>query len=203
MIETEKPFSPSCERNQDVVLQTLKTPLRPKDKSVLEIGSGTGQHAVYFGKHIPHITWQTADVKENHAGINMWLEEAGLENVLSPLRYRIVQDSWPTLHADVVFNANVVHIISESLVEKLINDLGENMQNGQRVIFYGPFKYEGQYTSPSNADFDVWLKDIDPSRGIRDIERIESLMKQQMFNLVKDIPMPAHNQFLIFEKQTL
>ncbi len=198
----EKPCSPSSERNQGAILAQLKEHLRPSDQYILEVGSGTGQHAVFFGQHLPDVIWQTSDVEDNHAGINMWLREYDLAHVLSPLVYQIGASQWPNCEADVVFSANTLHIISMRLVKHLIQDLGAHLNPGSRVFFYGPFKYQGQFTSESNAEFEQWLKDIDPARGIRDFEVIESLMKQQQFTLYQDIPMPANNQLLIFEKQS-
>jgi len=200
MNEPEKHFAPACERNQAVILQVIQQYLRTSDKHILEIGSGTGQHAIYFGRGLPHIRWQTSDVAANHTGINMWLHEAGLENVLPPAEYEIGHNKWPVENTDVVFSANTVHIISEALVKRLILDLGENLEHGARVMFYGPFKYQGEFTSESNAEFDLWLKDIDPLRGVRDFESIEALMKAQGFALIEDLSMPANNQLLLFEK---
>ena len=166
---TEKPFAPSCERNQAVILKTMQPFIRSDDKQLLEVGSGTGQHAVFLATHLPQLNWQTSDLVANHAGIRMWLDESKLSNVLPPLPYEIGQDNWPA-PADVVFTANTLHIMAEALVSRLIQDLGANLISGNRVIIYGPFKYQKQFTSTSNADFDLWLKQQDPVSGIRDFE---------------------------------
>ncbi len=198
-MNTEKPHSPSCERNQGVILATLKQYLRHDDQRVLEVGSGTGQHAVYMGQHLPHVMWQTSDVIYNHAGINMWLNEYQLVNVMAPLPYEIGQDQWPA-SADVVFCANTLHIISEDLVKQLIDDMGQHLKPKNRVFFYGPFKYQGAFTSESNGAFDLWLKERDAQSGVRDFETINQLMNDQDMNLIEDLAMPANNQMLIFEK---
>ena len=198
----EKPFSPACERNQAAILAQLQKLLRHSDKQVLEIGSGTGQHAVYFGQNLPQINWQTSDVTANYHGINSWLQEANLDNVLPPLAYEIGRDQWPVENTDVVFSANTLHIISEALVKQLIQDLGNHLKTGNRVLFYGPFKYKGEFTSESNTEFDLWLKDMDPLSGVRDFEVVEKLLSEQGFILLEDISMPANNQLLLFEKQT-
>jgi hypothetical protein len=130
----------------------------------------------------------------------MWLAAAQLANVLPPAAYQIGQNKLPAGNVDLVFSANTLHILSESLVKQLILDLGDRLKSGTRVVFYGPFKYQGQFTSESNADFDLWLKDIDPLRGIRGIEWVEKLMKAQGFALLEDFTMPANNQMLLFEK---
>lgn len=197
----EKPFSPACERNQAAIFDKLQQLLRHTDEQVLEIGSGTGQHAVYFGQKLPHICWQTSDVTANHNGINSWLQAAELDNVLPPLSYEIGFDRWPVEKTDVVFSANTLHIISEAQVKQLILDIGDHLKAGNRVLFYGPFKYHGEFTSASNAEFDLWLKDIDRLSGVRDFEVLEKLMCEQGFLLREDISMPANNQLLLFEKQ--
>ena len=200
MSETEKPFAPACERNQAIILEVLQRVLRPTDKNILEIGSGTGQHAVYIGEKLPDIIWQTSDVKNNHTGIRMWLEEMKLDNVRPPVEYEIGRSKWPVKNIDLVFSANTIHIISETLVKQLIQDLGQHLLLGNRVLFYGPFKYQGDFTSESNAEFDVWLKEQDPLSGIREFELIDDTLNTYGFELVEDIQMPAHNQFLVFEK---
>lgn len=178
----------------------LQEHLRSSDKHILEVGSGTGQHAVYFGKHLADLYWQTSDVLMNHEGIQMWLDEAELSHVLAPAEYQIGQSSWPDFDADVVFSANTLHIISTELVQHFISDLGKNLYTGNRFFYYGPFKYNGDFTSPSNAEFERWLKNIDSQRGIRDFECIVELMQAQRFTLLHDLSMPANNQLLIFEK---
>ena len=202
LTEVEKPFAPACERNQEAILEALQSILRDTDKHILEVGSGTGQHAVYLGERLPAIIWQTSDLIEKHEGIKMWLSEAGLKNVVSPIEYKAGKSKLDATNIDVVFNANIIHIISEILVEKLIEDLGAALKNGARVLFYGPFKYQGEYTSESNADFDLWLKDNDGLSGIRDVEVIKKLMNNQSFVFIDDIQMPANNQLLVFEKIT-
>lgn len=198
--DTEKPFAPACERNQQVILEVLNKHLTADCKNILEIGSGTGQHAVYMAAKLPQINWFTSDVRINHDGINQWLNESQLDNVSKPFAYEVGVDVWPNVDADVVFTANTLHIISLDLVTKLIDDIGKNLTKGARLMIYGPFKYQGEYTSTSNADFDQWLKDIDERRGIRDFEFIQDSLRRQKFLLIDDIKMPANNQFLIFEK---
>jgi len=200
MTDPIKPFSLSCERNQYAILDVLQNTFEVGVRHVLEIGSGTGQHAVYFAQHFPEIRWQTSDMVENHVGIQMWLEEAQLANVISPVEYQIGQSQWPKGPVDVVFSANTLHIISVELVKMLIQDLGDNLEKGNQVIFYGPFKYQGEFTAASNVKFERWLKNIDPLRGIRDFETIVELMHDQGFTLLHDINMPANNQLLIFKR---
>lgn len=198
--QIEKPFAPSCERNQQVILEVIEKHLRPKDKMILEVGTGTGQHAVYMAKHLPNILWQPTDVVSNHEGIKQWLQEAGLENIKQPMAYEVGIDNWPGLQADVVFTANTLHIMSLELVDVFLNDVGQHLKVGGRLMIYGPFKYQGEFTTQSNEDFDLWLKNIDTERGIRDFEHICKVLKGYNIVNVADISMPANNQFLIFEK---
>lgn len=196
----KKPFAPSCERNQQVILEVLEKYLRPEDKTVLEVGSGSGQHAVFMARHLPNILWQPTDVVANHEGIKMWLREAGLKNIQPPLVYEVGKNDWPDFKADVVFTANTLHIMSLELVDVFLQDVGQYLKVDGRLMIYGPFKYQGEYTTQSNADFDVWLKNIEPERGIRDFEHISALLQRYNINHVADISMPANNQFLVFEK---
>ncbi len=196
----EKPFAPSCERNQQVILEVIEKYLRPDDKTVLEVGSGTGQHAVYMGKHLPGVLWQPTDVASNHEGIKLWMQEARLENIQQPLVYEVGINDWPDFKADVVFTANTLHIMSLELVEIFLNDVGQHLKVGGRLMIYGPFKYRGEFTTQSNADFELWLKNIDEKRGIRDFEHICEQLNGYNITNVADISMPANNQFLVFEK---
>ena len=196
----EKPFAPACERNQTDIGKQLKRLIAAGTKRVLEIGSGTGQHAVYFAQLMPEVTWYTSDVTENHAGIKLWLDEFQLINTKPPITYEVGVDTLPVHFPDVVFSANTIHILPVHLVQQLISDLGTALSTASQVVFYGPFKYKGEFTSASNADFDQWLKDTEPHRGIRDFELINAWMQQQGFCLSEDIKMPANNQLLVFKK---
>ena len=198
--DQNKPFAPACERNQEVILEVLQDHLRPTDRRLFEIGSGTGQHAVFMAARLPQLQWLTSDRPEQHEGIQAWLDEAALDNVQSPVNYQVGLHPWPVTAVDVVLSVNTLHIMPESLVETLIKDLGNNLKAAARVLFYGPFKYQGQFTTPTNAEFDDWLKAADPQRGIRDFEWVCELMQSAGFVLMKDQAMPANNQMLIFEK---
>jgi cyclopropane fatty-acyl-phospholipid synthase-like methyltransferase len=199
--EIEKPYAPACERNQQVILNVLKKIIdRNSNKKLLEIGSGTGQHAVFMAPHFPKLSWQTADLLENHAGINMWLQQADSVNILQPIELQIGSTEFPNTHFDVVFTTNTLHIMSWLNVQQLIKQLGQHLNSGSQVIIYGPFKYQGQFTTDSNAQFDLWLKQQNPLSGVRDFEKIVDLMADSTFNLVEDISMPANNQILYFLK---
>lgn len=196
----EKPFSPPCERNAGPILTAIKEYLRDK-KSLLEIGSGTGQHAVYLAPFFKNLTWQPSDVKDNHEGIQMWLDEGHFPTIKKPMAYRIGHDPFPAGDYDVVFTANTLHIMSWSLCQVLFFNL-KKLKSGANLIIYGPFNYNGEYTSEGNRDFDQWLKDRDPNSAIRSFEDVYLHLKQSGFELIIDKEMPANNRTLIFKKIT-
>ena len=197
-----KPFSQACENNKRPILSFLKNIFANKHH-VLEIGSGTGQHACFFGQHLPNLIWQTSDLLENHQGINLWLDEANCTNILKPIEidlnkpWKIPQSNQPI---DGLYTANTLHIISWPLVVKFFEGISQNVSVSANVCIYGPFNYKGKFTSESNANFDVWLKERDVNSGIRNIEDIISLGKAAGLNLDDDHAMPANNRLLVFTK---
>ena len=200
MVSTSKPFSPSCERNQDVILNEIKAWLR-NAKTVLEIGSGTGQHAVYFSKAMPHLSWQTSDLLISHPGINSWIEDSGLNNVLAPLEIDALAHHWPELknkRFDTIFTANSLHIMSSEAVTQLFDKLKVVMNTPCQLIIYGPFKVNGEFTSESNSQFEQRLKALDTLSGIRDLEWIQELASKQGLTLSENVDMPANNKLLKF-----
>jgi len=195
-----KPNSPSCERNQQVILDALKIIIKPTDKHLLEIGSGTGQHAIFMAPYFPKLQWHTADLLGNHEGINLWLSDADIENISVPIEYEAGKTNFPEIDVDIIFTANTLHIMSWKNVQLLINQWSENLKQGSQIIIYGPFNYNGQFTSESNVRFDVWLKDRNHFSGIREFEIIVNLMTNVGINLINDIEMPANNRLLHFRK---
>ena len=196
---SEKPFSESCERNKEPILAILREAFSQPAR-ILEIGSGTGQHAVHFGAALPHLTWQTSDLIANHAGIRAWIEEAALPNVLAPISLD-VNGPWPERNYDGVFTANTLHIVSWDLAQKLIAGAARLLEQGGRLVIYGPFNYNGRFTSDSNARFDAWLKDRDSDSGIRDFEAVVECAEINGLYLQADHSMPANNRTLIFVKK--
>jgi cyclopropane fatty-acyl-phospholipid synthase-like methyltransferase len=196
----QKPFAPSCERNQQVIFEVLRMQINTNDKNLLEIGSGTGQHAVFMANKLPNIQWYTADLLENHLGIQMWIDDAQLDNINSPIEYQAGLSSFPQVDADIIYTANTLHIMSWDNVKALIQQLGDSLKPNAKIIIYGPFNYKGEYTSESNAEFDIWLKKEGDHRAIRDFEKVVQQMQLANINLVDDIIMPANNRILIFNK---
>lgn len=194
----DKPFSEPCERNKDPILAVLRQ-LFAQPARILEIGSGTGQHAVHFGAALPHVVWQTSDLPANHPGIRAWLEEAALPNVLAPVALD-VNGPWPQQTYDGVFTANTLHIVSWELAQKLVAGAAALLGRGGRLAIYGPFNYGGAFTSDSNARFDEWLKARDPLSGIRDFEAVAKCAEINGLHLQADHAMPANNHLLVFAK---
>jgi cyclopropane fatty-acyl-phospholipid synthase-like methyltransferase len=194
-----KPFAESSVENRQPIFKVIE-PLLQDCQTLLEIGSGTGQHAVYFSQSLPHLTWQCSDLKHNHAGINMWIDESGLENVKAPIELDTLNSDWPDQSFDAVFSANTVHIMDWNMVQGLFAGLAQVMNVGGRFLLYGPFNYNGQYSSESNARFDQWLKERDPGSGIKDFEKLDQLAKEAGLKLVNDYEMPVNNRLLYWQK---
>lgn len=194
-----KQYSTSCDENREPILGIVRE-VFADTRLLLEIGSGTGQHAVFFARRLPHLVWQPSDLTENHASINAWRDEAGLENVLPPMELDVTAATWPDGEYDGLFSANTLHIMSWEAVQSMFNGLGNLLQTGAHCCLYGPFNYGGSYTSDSNRLFDAWLKDRNPASGIRDFESIEMLATANGFELETDNEMPANNRLLVWKK---
>lgn len=192
-------FSAACERNREPILAVLREVL-PGPGKVLEIGSGTGQHAVYFGDHLPYLTWQPSDLPHNHASINAWLDEAELPNVLRPLALDVTSGDWPAGPFDAVFAANTCHIMAWDEVRAMFAGVARVLRQGGLMCVYGPFNYGGKFTSESNALFDMSLKAQGEQMGIRGFEEVDSVAGENGLGLVKDYEMPAHNRLLVWRK---
>ncbi len=196
---TKKPFSQSCENNKAPILDIIRRVLT-QPCHVWEIGSGTGQHACYFAEHIPYLQWHPSDQAENIAGINLWQQEANLPNLHPALILNVNDSSWPCSAMEAVFTANTLHIMSEEEVKFMFMQFGHYLSAQGKLCIYGPFNYHGAYTSQSNAQFDLWLKNLHPLSGIRHFETIVALALDANIHLIEDIEMPANNRLLIFQK---
>ncbi|OAI15658.1 MULTISPECIES: DUF938 domain-containing protein [Methylomonas] len=194
---TAKPFSQACENNKDSILQVLKTAFT-EPATVWEIGSGTGQHACHFARHLPHLEWQPTDRAEHLPGIALWRDEAGLDNLRPALALDVTDAIWPCNGIDALFSANTLHIMGHAEVEVLFQKLRIHLSPVATACFYGPFNYQGRYTSDSNARFDEWLKQRDPRSGIKDYEWIADLAAAAGLTVTDDVEMPANNRTLVF-----
>ena len=186
-----KPFSDAAERNRAPIVSVLKRVFAHR-KHVLEIGSGTGQHAAYFARELPHLAWQASDVAENLPDIRQWVSSP------SPLELN-VDHPWPTVAADAVFSANTCHIMSWPQVERMFAGIGRI--GPELFALYGPFNYGGRHTSESNERFDAMLRVRDPASGIRDFEAIVELAARNGLDLREDNAMPANNRLLVFARR--
>jgi len=194
-----KQYSESCTQNQGPILSIIK-PLLANVHYALEIGSGTGQHAVYFAEHMPHLRWQASDQSKYLPSVNTWIDEANLDNLPSAIELDVIQP-WPDVKVEAIFSANTTHIMSWEMVVDFFDGVGRSLDTGGLFILYGPFNYKGQYTSQSNANFDLWLKDRDPRSAIRDFEALNHLAQKVRLSLVDDYAMPANNRILHWVKQ--
>lgn len=195
----EKLSSPSVHRNKEPIREVLEQYLESSGR-LLEIGSGTGEHAIYLASHFQKIHWVTSDVKENFNNIKAHLKDAKLKNVHGPERLQVGVDDFPLGKFDYVFTANTLHIMSWKEVKSLFKLLGKRLREGSVVFFYGPFNYDGNYTSPSNEQFDKWLAERNPKSAIRNYEDVFGSMEKFGFKLLNDHEMPANNRILVFER---
>ena len=195
-----KPFSPACERNQDAILAVLHERFADRTR-VLEIGSGTGQHAAHFAPALPQLIWQTSDVAANLPGIRQWLDDARCPNTPAPLTFDI-NDAPPTGRFDAIFSANTLHIMGWAEVQRLFTLLPTLMTDDALLTVYGPFNYNGAFTSPSNAAFDASLRADQPQRGIRDFEAVDALAQSTGLALVEDRAMPANNRCITWRRSS-
>ena len=195
MSDGEKPYSPACDENRQPILDVIRQ-VFSRPGVVLEVGSGTGQHAAWLPRFLPHLTWQPSDVAENLPGIRAWLDEAALSNVLPPLGLDVMQTPWPVMACDYVFSANTVHIMSWPMVEAFFAGVGRVLVPGGSFCLYGPFMYDGHHTAESNAEFDVWLKARDPESGVRDAADLDRLAYASGMERIDDFEMPVNNRIL-------
>jgi cyclopropane fatty-acyl-phospholipid synthase-like methyltransferase len=195
----DKPSAPSCERNRDPILEVLRPQFADR-REVLEIGSGTGQHAVYFAQAMPALTWQCSDRADNLPGIRLWLDEAGLPNTPPPIELDVA-GAWPGHQYDAVFSANTLHIMAWEEVELLFEHIAGVTTDDAILAIYGPFNYGGRYTSDSNADFDQWLQARGSHMRIRDAEAVDALAEVAGFDLIDDIAMPANNRTRVWQRR--
>jgi len=196
---TERPCAPAALRNREPILAVLTEELRDRSR-VLEIGSGTGQHAVYFAEHLPHLTWQTSDIGDNHAAIRAWIDHAGLANALQPLVLDVESDADPAGEYDAAFAANTAHIMSPAAVRSMFALLGRLLPEDGCFCLYGPFRLEGEFTSESNAEFDASLRSRGGDMGIRDIEWLDELALEAGLRRSGLIAMPANNFIAVWRK---
>lgn len=198
-----RPHSPYCDRNRDPILAVLRAHFGER-RRVLEIGSGTGQHAVYFAAAMPSLTWQCSDRAEYLPGIALWLDEAALPNTPAAVELDVAWPSWPgeadQACFDAAFSANSLHIMGWAQVEAFFAGLDRVLAADATLAVYGPFNYRGEFSSDSNREFDAWLKARDPQSGVRDFEAVDALAAAIGLRLLADRAMPANNRCLVWHR---
>ncbi len=200
MPHSDKPFSQACENNKPPILKIIREVFQPST-TVWEIGSGTGQHACFFARELPHLIWQPTDQSHYLAGIQQWIEDHPSPNLRPPLALNVNDPVWPCEKIDAVFSANTLHIMSLTKVEIFFDRLNHVLNPNAFLCVYGPFNYQGCFTSESNARFDEWLKRQNPLSGIRDFEWVCQLAEAIGLELLSDHEMPANNRLLVFQKK--
>ena len=196
---TDKPDAPATDRNRESILEVLRVEFE-HSRSVLEIGSGTGQHAIFFGREFPSLQWQTSDRRENHDGINAWISDSTLRNVGRPLDLDVERVRDVPGEYDAVFSANTAHIMNFVAVKCMFKIVGISLPPTGRFCLYGPFKLNGAFTSESNSRFDESLKARDPRMGIRDLEALHALALDNGLNHERSYAMPANNMLIVWGK---
>lgn len=194
------PTSEACERNKEPILGVLRETLA-RSVQVLEIGSGTGQHAVHFARHLAHLTWHATEQLTYLPDLAARIEREGPRNLRAPTVLDVRQSVWPLRAVDAVFTANTLHIMSWPEVQALFHGVGNVLAPGGVLCIYGPFRYEGRYTSDSNREFDAMLRERDPLSGLRDLQALIGLAEPLGLTLVSDHDLPAFNRLLVFLKE--
>lgn len=192
------PHSDACERNKGPILEVLRGAFAGCTH-VLEVGSGTGQHAVRFALAMPWLVWQPTEMAEAMPGLRKRIFNEGPKNLRAPVELDVTRPPWDLRRVDGVFTANTLHIMNWTQVQAFFAGLPAVVKPGAVLAVYGPFRYRGEYTSPSNASFDEMLRARDPASGIRDFEAVDELARAAGFALLADHRMPAHNQTLVWK----
>jgi cyclopropane fatty-acyl-phospholipid synthase-like methyltransferase len=200
-VTQDKPLWPACERNKVPILEILRREFAGASR-VLEIGSGTGQHAAYFAAELSHLVWQTSDVAENHPAILAWIADSRATNLRAPIALDVDRDAWPEANSfDAIFSANTAHIMSWREVLAMLDGVSDVLETGGSFCIYGPFAYDGEHTSESNRAFDAMLRERDPQSGVRDAQLLAVEAAARGLRRVRDHDMPANNKILVFHRE--
>ena len=197
--QDRKQFAPACERNRSYILEVLKEWL-PQNGKLLEVGSGTGQHAAWFAPEFPGLLWQSTDTKENLPSIRAWCSEAAVPNLGEPFTLDLFFHEWPSQQYDAIVCINTIHIVAWPLVQNLFAGAGRSLKTGGIFYAYGPYRYRNRPLEPSNENFDQWLKQRDPVSGIRELETVNELAASHGLEFVEDRAMPANNRSICWRK---
>ncbi len=194
-----KPYAPAYDRNRDPILSVLHRVL-PEQGQVLEIGSGTGQHAAFFSAALPHLQWLPSDLPPRLSGITQWCDQSGNDKCLAPVAIDLLRASLSLPRSDAIVCINIVHIVAWAGVQNLFKAARDCLSPGQVLYLYGPYRYADRPFEPSNEEFDRWLKVRDPLSGVRDFDAVRDLAASCAFDLSLDLPMPSNNRSLCFTR---
>jgi hypothetical protein len=195
-------FSQAADNNKQAILEVLSRYLT-SDTTALEVGSGSGQHAIHFAQNLAQLSWWPTELGERMGVLRDNLSDSNLPNIANPVALDVALDPWPVAAVDCVYTANTLHIMSWPLVVEFMRGAAQVVRQGGLVCVYGPFRYQGDFTTPSNERFDAWLKERDSQSGIRDFEALDALAAARGFVLAADIAMPANNQFLLWRRDSV
>ena len=198
-VQDSKQYAPACERNRNYILEVLKEAL-PQQGSLLEVGSGTGQHAAWFAPEFPGLQWQPTDTEDNLASIRAWCSEAGTPNLTEPFALDLSSYEWPLQQYDAIVCINTIHIVAWPLVQNLFAGAGRSLKSGGIFYAYGPYSYRDRPLESSNENFDQWLKQRDSNSGIREFETVNELAASHGLVFVEDRAMPANNRSIWWRK---
>lgn len=199
------PWSEACERNKKPILEVLQRFL-PRRGFILEIGSGTGQHAVFMAEALGTFKWQPSDLPENLPALTARIEQEGGDNIKPPIALDVLKDdlsAWPERILTAAFSANTAHIMNWDMVRAMFAGLGQKLKQRGHFFLYGPFNVDGRYTSDSNRMFDIDLKSQNPEMGLRDVKTLETLASKNDMTLKEAIELPANNMCLVFAKNDI
>lgn len=204
MNSDKRQFAPAVERNKEPIVEAL-TPRLPKNGTILEIASGTGEHTVFFAENLPHLKWQPTNFEQHHLeSTEAWRVHSGRQNIAKTLFLDATSETWPVEGQNDfsgIFNANMIHISPWAVCEGLFAGAARVLDIGGKIFLYGPFKIDGEHTAPSNAEFEIWLKNKSEDFGVRDIEDVANVADKNGFKLEETIDMPSNNFIQVFSTQ--
>jgi len=201
--------APATERNRDVIAAVLEELSYARPGLLLELASGTGQHAAHIAPRLPHMQWQPSDIEPHHlASITAWRDHVGADSILDPLYLDLCDADWAgrlalAAAARLIFSANLIHIAPPEVAQHMLSGAPQMLSSGDLLVLYGPFKIDGAHVSESNMEFEQWLKSKDPRFGLYDTQYLRDTAAMHGLSLVEQRPMPAHNFTLIFERQAV
>jgi hypothetical protein len=202
MLAKTKHHAPAAERNKDPILGVLRE-LCSETKFVLTIAEGSGQHVVHFARHLPHVTFQPTDLEQSApASIAAYVEESACPNVSPPLLLNAADPDWPVKQADGIYCINMIHISPWSATEGLFRGASRILSPNGFLMTYGPYRFSGAFTAPSNAEFDASLKSRNPEWGVRDVDDLKNLALSVGMELRQTVALPANNHCLVFVRMS-